>query len=75
ACVKDGRSCFGASLGLTRREITSGNLARARVRYPWMSGQVMAGLYWQALRLWWKRVPYVPHPKTRLQEVSCPPRA
>ncbi|QDU38086.1 hypothetical protein Mal4_24070 [Maioricimonas rarisocia] len=75
ACVKDGKSFFDASMGLSRREITTGNLARALVRFPWMTGQVMAGIYWQALKLWWKQVPYVPHPKNRLQEVSCRPRA
>jgi DUF1365 family protein len=27
-----------------------------------MTGKIAAGIYWQALRLWWKKIPFVPHP-------------
>ncbi|APZ90905.1 DUF1365 domain-containing protein [Fuerstiella marisgermanici] len=57
---------FDASLSLRRREITGLNLARALVRFPFMTGQIAASIYWQALRLWWKNVTFYPHPAKSL---------
>jgi DUF1365 family protein len=34
-------------------------IRRVLVRYPAMTAAVMAGIHWQALRLWWKGVPLV----------------
>jgi DUF1365 family protein len=53
---------FNASLRLERREWTTATLARVLVQYPIITLQVYTAIYWQALRLWLKGVPYVPHP-------------
>lgn len=53
---------FEATLVLRRRPFTAWQRCRALLRYPFMTIQVVAAIYWQALRLWWKGVPYVPHP-------------
>ena len=43
---------FEATLSLSRRPVTGPELARALVLHPAMTVQVLAGIYFQALRLW-----------------------
>ncbi len=41
------------------------HLLRNAMRYPFMTVKVIAGIHWEALKLWIKRVPVFPHtPKT-----------
>ena len=60
ATVKAGSVCFDATLSLERRPWNALAIRRALVRYPAMTASVMAGIHWQALKLWWKGVPLVP---------------
>jgi len=54
---------FDVMLRLDRREMTTANLTRALIRFPLITIYIFAAIYWQALRLWMKRIPYFPHPK------------
>ncbi|MEZ6040711.1 MAG: DUF1365 domain-containing protein [Planctomycetaceae bacterium] len=61
---------FDATLTLNRVPWTRWNLARQMIRFPCMTATVTAGIYWQALRLWLKGVPFVPHPRVSLNPSS-----
>lgn len=57
-----GERLFAARLSLRRVEISGRALGRVLVRYPLMTAQVVAGIYWQAWRLRRKGVPTFPRP-------------
>jgi uncharacterized protein len=53
---------FDATMSLTRREIGGTALARALLTYPWMTARVAGAIHWNALKIWLKGNPYIPHP-------------
>ena len=69
---REGTRLFRAVLTGRRRPLTSGALAHALVRYPWVTGQVMARIHWQALKLWRKRVPFHRKPPFDPERGSMP---
>ena len=68
--TEKGHSFFDAELTARRRPLNSRQLARAMARYPIMTGQISAAIYYQALRIWMKRCPFFPHPKKRAANPS-----
>jgi DUF1365 family protein len=63
ASHSDGRLAFDATLSLRRRELGPDAASRMLIRYPAMTAQVVARIYWQALRLRLKGAPWHPHPE------------
>ena len=63
--IQDGEVRLDATLALKRRPLTRRVLARALLLNPLATFKVTAAIYFQALRLWWKRCPFVPHPRKK----------
>jgi len=60
--LRQGTELFSASLQLQQQAVTGVNLARLLLHWPFMTAKVIAAIYWQALRLKIKGVPFCPHP-------------
>ncbi|MFN8706995.1 MAG: DUF1365 domain-containing protein [Planctomyces sp.] len=64
---------FSATLSLHRVPLTLLSQLWSLCLFPFMTWKVFCAIYWQALKLWWKKVPFVPHPGSSSKEssVSC----
>ena len=65
--MQESQRVFDATLSLKREPISSNGLNRILIRYPMMTVKVITAIYWQALKLWLKRVPIFNHPRTRAE--------
>jgi len=65
ANIENGAKIFDASLSLAARPLDPSGLNSLLWRYPLMTAKVGLAIYWQALRLFIKGVPFYPHPKSK----------
>ena len=59
---RDGGCVTDATLKLQRQEISRAALLSVLLRFPLMTAKVVLAIYWQALRLFLKGVPFFSHP-------------
>lgn len=69
----DERLLFSSGMTLERRELSRPMLRRMTVRYPLMTARISAAIYYQALKLWWKKCPFYTHPKKQPVALSAKP--
>lgn len=68
--LRGGERVFDATLRLERREATARALVGILVQFPLMTVKVVVAIYWQALKLWLKRVPLFGHPRSKREGES-----
>lgn len=61
---QDNIKIMDATMTLVREPITAKSMNKILIRFPWMTVKVVAAIYWQAVKLWWKGVPIFTHPNT-----------
>ncbi|MDX1657213.1 MAG: DUF1365 domain-containing protein [Nitriliruptorales bacterium] len=59
---EDGELVFDATLAERPEPLTTASLWRAVVRHPLVTVMTIARIHWQAVKLWWKRVPFFRKP-------------
>lgn len=62
---RHGELIFTAEMKLARKQLTDLALAYSLIRFPIASLQMLAAIYFEALRLWQKKCPFYVHPSKR----------
>jgi len=58
-----GEKVFDATLSMKRQPLTGRTMNKALLRFPFMSWRILVAIYYQAMRLWMKGVPFHSHPE------------
>ncbi|MFT5132217.1 MAG: DUF1365 family protein [Gammaproteobacteria bacterium] len=54
---------FNASMQMQRQTINHFSMTKTLLAFPCMTAKVVAAIYWQALNLWVRKIPFHSHPK------------
>jgi len=64
---KNEKKLFDAVIGMKKIEINNKNLKNVLLNFPLMTVKVTASIYFEAFKLWMKRIQYVPHPDHKVK--------
>ena len=61
--IASDKKLFDATISMKKIDLNKRNLANVLTSFPFMTIKIVSAIHFQALKLWFKGIDYVPHPK------------